>query len=431
VKYGSFGSIHIRNPNQNNGLMWGVAMNTNNIFSQYVQKPSIFNDKRILSSSFIPGKIQHRDEEIQNIGSIIAPVLKGFNSNNIFIYGTCGTGKTICTKFVLAQLVDILGTHGKEVRPIYINCKMKKVADTEYRLFAQLLREVGETVPDTGLPTDVLYRKFFEKIDTKKQEVIIVLDEIDTLFRKIGDDFLYNLTRINSELKNSHIMIIGITNDTSFRDNLDMRVRSSLSEEEIIFKPYNAAQLKDILVERASTGFHTGTVEDAAFSKCAALAAQEHGDARRALDLLRVAGEICDRTGDHIVMEKHVDMAEYKIDMDRIVETVKSQPTQSQAVLYAVIKLHEKAASHKSWTDRRTLTGDVFNTYNDICRRTGIKLLTQRRVSDLIAELDMLGIITAKVISNGRYGRTREICLAMNENAAEKVIVTLSDRFGV
>ncbi|MBI2172735.1 MAG: orc1/cdc6 family replication initiation protein [Candidatus Aenigmarchaeota archaeon] len=406
-------------------------MEIKNIFSQYVQKQSVFTDKRTLSSNFIPDKIQHRDEEIQLLSTIIAPVLKGFNSNNIFIYGTCGTGKTICAKYVLGQLVEILGTHGRDVRPIYINCKMKKVADTEYRLFAQLLKEMGELVPDTGLPTDVLYRKFFGNIDSKKQEIIIVLDEIDTLFKKIGDDFLYNLTRINTELKQSHIMIIGITNDVSFRDNLDTRVKSSLSEEEIIFKPYNASQLKDILTERSLTGFVYGSVGDSALSKCAALAAQEHGDARRALDLLRVAGETADRLGEPIVTEKHVDMAEYKIDTDRMVETVKSQPTQSQVVLYSIIKLHEKAVQQKQWSDKRMLTGDVFDSYGAICTNTGLKPLTQRRISDLIAELDMLGIITAKVISNGRYGRTREISLAINENAMQKISALLNERFGI
>ncbi|MBI2579574.1 MAG: orc1/cdc6 family replication initiation protein [Candidatus Aenigmarchaeota archaeon] len=404
-------------------------MNEQNIFSQYIQKHSVFRDKRTLSSNFVPERIQHRGEEIQILGSIIAPVLKGFHSNNIFVYGTCGTGKTICTKYVLGQLVEILGTHGRDIKPIYINCKMKKIADTEYRLFAQLLREFGETVPDTGLPTDVLYRKFFEKIDSGKNEVIIVLDEIDALFRKIGDDFLYNLTRINSELKQSHIMIIGITNDLSFREALDLRVKSSLSEEEIIFKPYNAAQLKDILEERASAGFATGSVGDSVLGKCAALAAQEHGDARRALDLLRVAGEMADRLGDGIVEERHVDMAEYKIDMDRIVETVKSQPRQSQAVLHSIIKISQKTALQKQWSDRRMLTGDVFDAYAGICASVGMKPLTQRRISDLIAELDMLGIITAKVVSNGRYGRTREIRLAINDNAAQKVDAILAERF--
>jgi len=404
-------------------------VNTNNIFAQYVEKEDIFNDKNTLSSSFIPQKLSHRDVELQQLSSMLAPVLRGYKPNNLFIYGTCGTGKTICAKFIINQLQEIVRKNGKNLRVVYINCKMKKVADTEYRLFAQLLKELGECVPDTGLPTDVLYRRFFEHVDNKATELILILDEIDTLVKKVGDDFLYNLTRSNQELKKSHITIVGITNDLSFRDNLDLRVKSSLSEEEILFKPYNAVQLKDILYERVQGGFKEGAVSDTVLSKCAALAAQEHGDARRALDLLRVAGEIAERSGEMLVAEKHIDMAQQKIDLDRVTETIRGQPSQSQAVLYAIIKLHDKPVS-KGWVDKRLLTGDVFNMYANICKANNIKPLTQRRVSDLIGELDMLGVITAKVVSNGRYGRTRDIALAVKDDMLNRIRGILQERLG-
>jgi len=404
-------------------------VSTNNIFAQYVEKEDIFNDKNTLSSSFIPQKLSHRDVELQQLSSMLAPVLRGYKPNNLFIYGTCGTGKTICAKFIINQLQEIVRKNGKNLRVVYINCKMKKVADTEYRLFAQLLKELGECVPDTGLPTDVLYRRFFEHVDNKATELILILDEIDTLVKKVGDDFLYNLTRSNQELKKSHITIVGITNDLSFRDNLDLRVKSSLSEEEILFKPYNAVQLKDILYERVQGGFKEGAVSDTVLSKCAALAAQEHGDARRALDLLRVAGEIAERSGEMLVAEKHIDMAQQKIDLDRVTETIRGQPSQSQAVLYAIIKLHDKPVS-KGWVDKRLLTGDVFNMYANICKANNIKPLTQRRVSDLIGELDMLGVITAKVVSNGRYGRTRDIALAVKDDMLNRIRGILQERLG-
>jgi Cdc6-like AAA superfamily ATPase len=47
--------------------------------------------------------------------------------------------------------------------------------------------------------------------------------------------------------------------------------------------------------------------------------------------------------------------------------------------------------------------------------------LTQRRVSDVIAEFDLLGIINAKVISKGRYGRTREVSVVTNETLNVKI----------
>ncbi|MBI5347302.1 MAG: ORC1-type DNA replication protein [Candidatus Aenigmarchaeota archaeon] len=395
----------------------------NNIFSEYLEKETIFKNKNVLTASFMPSNIPHRENEINQLSSIIAPALRGYHPNNIFIYGTCGTGKSLSIRFVLNQLEDISRANGSEVKTIYINCKMKKVADTEYRLFAQLLQEMGVHVPDTGLPTDVLYRNFFEKIDEKKRVVIIALDEIDSLFKKVGDEFLYNLTRVNGELKRAQLSIVGITNDLSFLNNLDMRVKSSLGEEEILFKPYNAMQLKDILQNRIKEGFNEGIVEEGVINKCAALAAQEHGDARRALDLLRVAGEITERLGDPKIEEKHVDIAEEKIDMDRVVETVKSQPRQSQAVLYSVLKLSNNGHT-------RVLTGDVFDEYIKVCANNSIKSLTQRRVSDLIGELDMLGVITARVISKGRYGRTRDISLAISDSVLEKVEGILRTRFG-
>lgn len=403
---------------------------TSNIFSQYIEQEDLFNDKKALSSSFIPQKIFHRDSELQQIGAMLAPVLRGYHPNNIFIYGTCGTGKTICAKYLLGQLNEVVKQSGRSLRVIYVNCKMKKVADTEYRLLAQMLKELGDCVPDTGLPTDVLYKRFFDRVDSKDSPVIIILDEIDTLVKRVGDDFLYNLTRINQDMKKSHITIVGITNDLAFRDNLDLRVKSSLSEEEVLFKPYDAVQLKDILNERARDGFKNGVVSDSVLSKCAALAAQEHGDARRALDLLRVAGEIAERTNEKQVTERHIETALQKLDMDRVTETVRTQPSHSQAVLYAILQIHEKASMQKGWTDKRMLTGDVFDAYTGICKNNNMKTLTQRRISDLIGELDMLGIITAKVISNGRYGRTRDISLAVKDDVLLRVKNILIERFG-
>jgi cell division control protein 6 len=403
---------------------------TGNIFVQYIQQENVFKDKNALSSSFIPQRIQHRDGEIQQFSAILAPMLKGYKPNNVFIYGTCGTGKTICTRFLLNQLQEAARESGKDIRVIYINCKMKRVADTEYRIFAQMLKLMGEVVPHTGLPTDVLYNKFFERVDSKESSVIIVLDEIDTLVKKVGDEFLYNFTRINQELKRSNITVIGITNDLSFRDNLDLRVKSSLSEEEVMFKPYNAVQLRDILSERAKDGFRDGIVTEEILGRCAALAAQEHGDARRALDLLRVAGELAERSGEITVTERHIDLAQQKLDMDRVTETVRTQPSHSQAVLCAILRLSEKSEKDKKWVDRRMLTGEVFDAYSSICKTNNMKPLTPRRVSDLIGEFGMLGIITAKVVSNGRYGRTRDISLAIKDDVLLRVKNLLVERFG-
>ncbi len=388
-------------------------------FENYLERISIFKNKQIIQSNFIPEKLFHREEQINQIAKILAPSLKGEKISNLFIYGKTGTGKTATIKHITSQLEKIKNNKNILLKIIYLNCKLKKVADTEYRLIAQLARELGKAIPPTGLPTDEVYNSFFSALDKEKQNIIIILDEIDQLIGKIGDEILYNLTRINSELNNSQISIIGISNDLIFIDNLDPRVKSSLSEEEIIFPPYNALQIQTILNERAKIAFNNEVIEEGLIEKCAAFAARDHGDARRAIELLRVAGELAEREDSKLVKIKHLDEAEEKIEKDRIFEIIQSQPKQYQAVLYSILQISTQ-------TKGSIFTGEVYEFYKNICSQINLRPLTQRRISDIIGEFDMLGIISAKVISKGRYGRTREISIE-NLNFNDKIKQTIQE----
>ncbi|MFC7237325.1 Cdc6/Cdc18 family protein [Saliphagus sp. GCM10025317] len=278
-------------------------------------------------------------------------------------------------------------------------------------------REEFEEVPMTGWPTDRVYSVFFDAVDYSERVVVIMLDEIDKLVEKSGDDTLYNLSRMNSELVNSRVSIIGISNDLKFTDFLDPRVKSSLGEEEIVFPPYDANQLRDILQHRSEVAFKGDALSTDVIPLCAAFAAQEHGDARRALDLLRTAGELAERSQAETIVEEHVRQAQDKIELDRVVEVVRTLPTQSKLVLFAIISL-EKNGVHS------INTGEVFNIYKRLCDEIDADILTQRRVTDLISELDMLGIVNAVVVSKGRYGRTKEISLSVPLEETEAVLIS-------
>lgn len=394
---------------------------TENLFQKFLQSKSIFENREALTISFSPENIPHREKQINDLGRILAPALKGGKPSNVFLYGRPGTGKTLVSKFVGSELEKVSKNNSHNVKVLYVNCKMKRTSDTEYRLMAHLSSMLGREVPFTGLPTEQIYKIFFETIDENKQNVILIIDEIDALVEKTGDEILYNLTRINQDLENSKVSLIGITNSLGFVENLDPRIKSSLSEEELIFPPYNALQLQDILRGRASIAFIPGIIEPGVIEKCAALAAQEHGDARRALDLLRVAGELAERSADEKVGVNHVDIAQEKIDMDRVLEIVKAQPKQSQAILFSIIELSEK--------NKEIQSGEVFDTYQEICKKHGLKILTTRRISDLIAELDLFGIINTKIISKGRYGRSRVISLGLTAAINNKLKKLLYEIF--
>ena len=376
---------------------------------------SLFSDKVVLQSNYTPDNIPHREKEIESVASILAPSLRGERASNLFLYGKTGTGKTLSVQHVGNRIMEKVRQLGNEnLRFLYLNCKLKKVADTEYRIIAELIKSLGGTIPATGLPTDYVYSKFVDLIDDKKQVVILVLDEIDQAVKKIDDNFIYTLTRLNADLKNAQISLVGISNSLTFLDNLDPRVRSSLGEEELVFPPYNALQLQDILKKRADAAFNKGVLEDGVLSKCAAYAAREHGDARRALDLLRVAGELAERDSSKHITLKYIDEANSKIERDKMLDIIESEPTQFQLVLSSIIRLDQRKG------DDPIFTGDVYNQYQEICEKSRHEILTQRRVSDILAEFDMLGIINARVISKGRQGRTREIKLMLSPNIKKK-----------
>ena len=401
-----------------------VKDNLNMFFEKFLVTDSIFKNKKVLQSTYIPLEINHRDKQINTMAQILAPALKNDKPSNLFIYGKTGTGKTLAAKYIAEQMETLSKEKGLPLKIFYLNCKLKKIADTEYRLIAELARFFGKAVPPTGLPTDEVYNIFFKALNDEKKIIILIMDEIDQLVRKAGDEIIYNLTRINSELKDSQLSIIGTRNDLMFANNLDPRVKSSLSEEEIVFPPYNAIQIQDILKHRAVNAFKPEVLEQGVLQKCAAYAAREHGDARRALELLRVAGEIAERQNQEKVTIANIDEAEDKIERDRLIDMIKTHPKQFQATLYPILLLGQGGK-------KEIYTGDIYELYKDVCEKIGLRPLTQRRVSDIIAELDMLGIINAKVISKGRFGRTREITISLSKSLEKKIMHILQEELDV
>lgn len=373
------------------------------------QESVIFKDRSVMHASYTPSTLPHREAQIKQLGNLLAPAFKGGIPSNVLIYGMTGTGKTATVRYVSNELKAASEKYGVPMHCIYLNCE---VVDTHYRVMQNIannfITEWDERIPFTGWPTDEVYAKLRGAMEKAGGLILIVFDEVDRLLCKSGDDALYNLSRINSDLVNAKVCIIGISNDLKFTEYLDPRVRSSLSEEEIIFPPYDAGQLKDILKQRAGAGFVEKAVQDGVIELCSAIAAREHGDARRAIELLRIAGELAERQSASNVATDHVKMACKTIESDRVAEVVRKLPIQSKLVLLSV---RVGDAYAQPGAEVSLTTGEVYGAYRDMCRKTGMDVLTQRRVADLISELDMLGLITARVISKGRQGRTREISI--------------------
>src|SRR4030042_1268561 len=386
------------------------------VFEKFVNGSGLFKDREVLRHDYLPASLPHREDQIRLLGETVSPVLKDARCSNVFIYGKTGTGKTAVTKYVLSHLEMKAKEYGSPVRFCYVNCR---TTGSEYRVFASLSLSVGMPVPFTGLSVGEVFDRFRNGLETARTLLIVVLDEVDSLVKDRGDSLLYELTRINESLSKSKVAIIGISNDLRLKEFLDARVFSSLREEEVVFRPYDANELRNILLERSRLSFKDGALSESALSISSALAAAEHGDARRALDLLRVAGEVAERTGAKTITEEHVRQAEKHIEHNRVVEALTNLTLHSKLALLSVYHLGKSSAT----------TGEIYDLYNELCGELGVGLLTQRRLGTLISELDAMGLLNAKVVSMGRYGRTKKIRLEVSRSLVKDVFGT-DDRLG-
>jgi len=387
------------------------SMSIEEIFERYVES-RIFKDREKLLPDYVPEELPHRDEQILRLASILAPALRGSRPSNVFIYGLTGTGKTAVTKYVLRKMKE---KAPQAVEHAYINCRQN---NTSYRVLAELAKHVGVKIPFTGLALGEVMKRLLQGLERRRYVLIVVLDEIDNLVKRQGDDVLYFLTRVNENLSNSKVSLIGITNDLKFTEFLDARVKSSLGEEELVFPPYNAMQLEDILRRRAREALHEGVVDDEVLRRVAAIAARQNSDCRLALDILLKAADIADREGASKITLEHVEKARNEIEKNLAVDIIKTMPLHVKLVLASIYLLSRRDGV------RMITTGLIYDKYKELVNRVGIEPVTSRRVSDIINELDVVGIINAKVISLGRYGRTKVVSLGVPTRNVEEGLMS-------
>ena len=374
------------------------------------RKNIIFKDKKPLDHRFLPDKLLHRDVQIREIAKYWVDILDNVTPSNVTLYGKTGTGKTAASKFAREQLIEAASNVNIFVKIEYIRCTD---FTTEYQVLAELCNRLGRDVPSRGWTKGEVVKAFRGLFRTnafgKKLHLIVILDEIDILLDKDGDGILYTLTRTDN------VAVLSISNYLDFKNLITPRVTSTLNDKEIVFPPYGADQLSDILTDRARLSFNENVLDDDVIPLCSAMAAKEEGDARYALDLLKNAGELAfDESYDKVTSDL-VKRAKERIEHNKVNEIITTLPLQQQRLLEAILTLTKQKEEITS--------GMLYESYTDISKKDAV---TYRRIFDFINELELLGIISTNTVSRGRgKGRTNIIKLQCDETLLETALYTI------
>lgn len=360
----------------------------------------IFEKRELLRVGHVPDidRVVGRDEEISAVGRALGPGTRGGPPETTIIYGKTGTGKSLVTRCVSRQAREEAQTNGTNFQFAYVDC-------SDYQTDAKASREMARQLADSlDADTDVPrvgiaaadYRDItWELLTEHDVDVFVaVLDEVDKLD---DDELLRSLTRARESGKaDAHIGAICVSNKIEYRDRLNERLDSSLQDNELVFDPYNAPQIQSIL-EHRDDAFTEGALEAGVVPKVAALAAQEHGDARKAVDTLYEAGRLAEKEGATTVTEGHVDDAVKQAEINRFEQLVKGTTPHVKHVLRTLALLTEDNPEQDAFS-----THEVYEAYTSLVTAEGGTPLSEDRVYRLLKEQSFLGITESEHTGGGR-----------------------------
>jgi len=396
---------------QNQGLTEETAQRSIRDMLDDEGEASVFVNRDLVEPDTIidEERIVGRDDQLESVVSFLKPTLQGNRPPNMLLYGPAGTGKSLIIGAVTQQIIDLCQSKGERFGVIDINCQPINTLDQAvYELVQTVAQDVGTEVgvPETGVSTKRKYRRLYELINEFYDSVIFILDEIDLLVGRRENDepayskLLYQLSRAsNTNEIEGRVSVAALTNDPRFMEDIDGRAESSFNPRDVYFPDYDANQLREILANRRDA-FRQNALDDDVIPLVAAFAAQSHGDARKAIDLFRGAGDLADERGDEVVTEDHVRESQEEIDKDRSLKLVEGLTTQKKISLYATAAV----AYHSSLTGSSVPSPVGFKVYQWVTNELDADQMTRETYVKYVKELSTYGLISTSRKSRGRGG---------------------------
>ena len=352
-----------------------------------------------------------RDTEIRELSSHFAGILRGDHPCHLAIWGKTGTGKTLTLTYFLDLLSEMCLAKKIPLRHVHLDLSNPRPCFRALNDLACLLNASKRY--QKGISLEEMMIRIESKLADYQGYFVLFVDEVDNI-RRDKDNFMTFLVRRLPQRIPAKLILVLVSNRLDWPDHLDPRVKSFLKLNELIFKPYDALDLQRILRIRVEKALQPKAVEPGVIEKIAAMASRNHGDARRAVALLAKSAYLAEKAGTKITISL-VDEAAAELDQDRYLTLLRSAPPQLQAAMSGVIEGTQRAKG------KSIGTGEAYDAYETFCQKANLRPLSSRAFGDLISELDIYSLVRSRVLSRGRYGRTREIVLDLPHELIEKI----------
>ncbi|WP_101298293.1 Cdc6/Cdc18 family protein [Halegenticoccus soli] len=390
----------------------------------------VFANKDLVRSDTIidEDRIVGRDEQLGRVVDNLKPVLQNEGIPDMLLSGPSGTGKSLIIHAVCKQIVELCESQDKTFGVLSINCEGPKTADRAvYRLVKAAADDLGVDpgVPQTGVSTDQKLERLYELMREYYDGVIFILDEIDLLEGPYQEaeynSLIYQLSRARKLADfDGPISLTTITNYADFMKNLNSRAQSSYNPDDIFFDDYDATQLRSILQYRRDA-FKPNSLAEDVVPLVAAFGSQTHGDARKAIDLLRWAGELAERRGSDTVTETDVREAQEKYTENRKLRHINGISTQKKLSVYAVAATAHYTKDNPEWIP----AGPAFKTYQFIAEVMDADQYSRETFVNHVTEQSTYGVLDFERRGKGR-GRGVHMYFSLSEDP-ETIMETIRE----
>ena len=375
---------------------------------------SVFKEEYKLLPDYLPGKIPHREKELEQLrrayASVLFPVPTPATS---FLLGPVGTGKTMLARKLCGRLEEDGRRDGFIVKAVTVNCRIDRGPSS---VLNRMVESLGLSFPKRGYEVQETLRFLMDELLQMKARLILVLDEVDSLVSASGAAFLYSLARMNETVSSPVLSLLMISKDLRFFWEVDASTRSSLQKAVVKLSPYSADQLLSIVLSRSEEALNAGVLDEDT-ARLIAGAAADSGDARYAIELLYRSAKMADYNGAEKVRAADVQEARNSLPPQVSLEELNYLSRHERLLLLAAAHLLKPA-------DRAFVsTGELEGEYGSICSSLELKPRRHTMVWMSIQNLKARGFFVASQSGKGRRGRTTLIGLNISP---QEVIRTCS-----